>query len=271
MSTAASTFFLTLAARVGYGARGVVYLIIGGLSILAALDLGGQTVGTRGALRAVLAQPFGLILLGGIAGGIACLALWRLVQALMDPSGYGQDLKGLGIRAALGASALVYLGISAFAVRLMLGWAEADPAAHGSAIVGRLSSFISTPFGPWMTGAFGLAVTALGVKKGVKAWRVKLGEHLTCGAHIRRWAVPISRFGLTARGVVFVLTGGSIIIAAIEVQVDRAAGLAGILRALEDRPYGWMLLAVAALGLAAFGLFGLIEARYRRIDARDID
>lgn len=67
------------------------------------------------------------------------------------------------------------------------------------------------------------------------------------------------------------LIGGSIVVAALRVQADRAAGLAGILQALERTPFGWILLGVTALGLGSFGIFGLIEAMYRRIEAQDVD
>jgi hypothetical protein len=212
-----------------------------------------------------------LVLLGAIATGFACLALWRVIQAFVDPGGYGRDWRGIAIRAALGASALVYVGIGVFAVRLMLGWAAGGPSESGSAVIGYLSKLLSAPLGPWFTGALGLAVIALGVTKGFKAWRADLGEHLACNRRLRIWAIPLSRFGLTARGVVFVLIGASVFVAAIQAQAESAAGLAGVLAALESTPYGWMLLVVVALGLTSFGIFGLIEAMYRRIDAKDID
>jgi Domain of Unknown Function (DUF1206) len=265
------SILLTAAARIGYGARGVVYLLIGGLSMLAALDLGGQTVGTRGALRVIFAQPAGMLLLGCLAGGFASLALWRLIQAFLDPASYGRDWKGIGIRTALGASALAYLAIAVFAVRLMLGWAAADPSVHGAVVTAWLASLMAAPFGPWIAGAAGLAVIATGLIKITKAWRADLGEHLECGRHIQAWAVPVSRIGLTARGVVFLLIGGSIVTAAVQTKADRAAGLAGILGAVERSPFGWMLLASVALGLVSFGIFGLIEAMYRRINSQDID
>ena len=262
---------IILAARAGYAARGIVYLLIGGLAVLAALDLGGQTVGTRGALRALLAHRGGAVLLGALAAGLTCFAVWRVMQALIDPSCYGRDLKGLSIRTALAVSALVYLGIAGFAARLVLGWDTAEAARQGSALRDWLTSLMTAPYGPWITGALGLTITGMGLTKVVKAWRADFGEHLECATHVRRWAIPVSRFGLTARGVVFVLIGGSIILAAVYVQVDRASGLAGILQALERTPFGWISLAVAALGLASFGVFGLIEAMYRRIEAQDID
>lgn len=262
---------LTFAARVGYGARGVVYLLIGIVAALAALDLAGHSVGTRGALRLVFAQPLGGMVIAAFAGGFGCFAAWRMTQALLDPTGYGRDMKGIGIRVALGASAIAYAGVTAFAVGLLLDWEAVDPARHRSTVVDWVTSLMTAPYGPWMAAAAGLAVVALGVAKIVKAWRAEFNQHLDCGARIRLWAVPVSRFGLTARGVIFALIGASLITAGLQVQADRAAGLAGVLRALEHLPLGWVLLATAALGLASFGVFGLLEAMYRRIDARDID
>ncbi|MBJ6127103.1 DUF1206 domain-containing protein [Microvirga splendida] len=262
---------MTIAARAGYGARGALYLAIGTLALLAALDLGGDPVGTRGALRVLFAQPSGSLLLGGIAVGFACLCAWRLIQAAMDPAGYGRDLKGLGIRIVLAASALVYGGIAAFAVGLMLRWQDADLVPRSSAVTAWFASIMAAPFGPWLAGAFGLAVIGTGVAKVIKAWRAEFDEHLECEDHIRLWAVPVSRFGLTARGLLFLLIGGSMVLAAFQLQADRALGLAGVLRLLEHTPYGWILLTAAAFGLGAFGVFGLIEAVYRRIDVKDID
>jgi hypothetical protein len=37
------------------------------------------------------------------------------------------------------------------------------------------------------------------------------------------------------------------------------------LRALAGRPYGPWLLAVIALGIAAYGSFSLVQARYREV------
>jgi hypothetical protein len=69
-------------ARSGYVARGVVYLIVGGLAVLAALGSGGETTDSKGALRTIIQQPFGQVLLGLVALGLVSYAVWRLVQAI---------------------------------------------------------------------------------------------------------------------------------------------------------------------------------------------
>lgn len=81
----------------------------------------------------------------------------------------------------------------------------------------------------------------------------------------KRWVPVLARFGLAARGVVFLINGGFLLLAALQHDPSEARGLAGVLRALQGQPHGMLLLAVVALGLMAFGAYSLVEARYRRI------
>lgn len=45
-----------------------------------------------------------------------------------------------------------------------------------------------------------------------------------------------------------------------------ARGLGGALAALQAQPYGPALLAVVAAGVFAYGVFGIVEGIYRRVD-----
>ena len=74
-------------------------------------------------------------------------------------------------------------------------------------------------------------------------------------------------FGLIARGVVFLIIGGFLIVAAWQADPSEARGLAGALRTVQEQPWGWVLLGIVGLGLIAFGIYGGIQAVYRRIDA----
>ncbi|MEG6551583.1 DUF1206 domain-containing protein, partial [Desulfocurvibacter africanus] len=89
---------LKIASRLGYAARGVVYLLVGGLAVLAALGRGGGTTDTKGALRTLLDTPWGDALLGVIAVGLLGYAAWRFVQAVGDVDRHGKDAKGLAVR-----------------------------------------------------------------------------------------------------------------------------------------------------------------------------
>jgi hypothetical protein len=72
-------------ARMGYVAKGVVYVVIGSLALREALGFGGETTGPSSAFRSIGSQPFGSIMVALLAAGLACYALWKLVQGIMDP------------------------------------------------------------------------------------------------------------------------------------------------------------------------------------------
>ena len=65
--------------------------------------------------------------------------------------------------------------------------------------------------------------------------------------------------------VVLSLTGVLVAAAGRSHDTQDAGGLDSALKTLRDAPYGGALLTAAALGLVAFGIYGLAEARYRRV------
>ena len=81
------------------------------------------------------------------------------------------------------------------------------------------------------------------------------------GSEVRR----VGGLGLAARGIVFMIIGVFLIVAALTAHPNQARGLSGALRALEQPPFGPWTLGVVALGLMAYGLYMLLLTRYRRI------
>jgi hypothetical protein len=111
-------------ARLGYATEGAMYVLIGLLAAGAAFGTGGRATGQRGTFEVVAGSPFGGILLGLIAVGCLGYALWRSVQAIMDPDGEGTHVKALGKRVGYGVSALVYAGLAFSAAGFILGTAS---------------------------------------------------------------------------------------------------------------------------------------------------
>ncbi|HEY8580181.1 MAG TPA: DUF1206 domain-containing protein, partial [Beijerinckiaceae bacterium] len=103
---------LTLLARVGYVARGFVYLIVGGFAVLAALGRGGATMDTRGALGTILTQPAGYALLAITAFGLVCFSIWRAAQALLNADDLGDSWKERMRRVGFGVGGLVNAGLA---------------------------------------------------------------------------------------------------------------------------------------------------------------
>ena len=108
-------------ARYGYAAKGVVYVLIGSLAALGAFKGGGGPTDSRGALRQIVGQPYGRVMLGVIAAGLAGYALWRVTQALRDTEDKGTNWKGLAVRTGYACIGVVYAGLSFSAVRIILG------------------------------------------------------------------------------------------------------------------------------------------------------
>lgn len=254
-------------ARFGYGARGVVYCLVGGLALLAALGRGGQTGGSTGALTTLLGQPFGRVWLGLIAAGLVGFAVWRIVEAVTDADRHGRSGKALVKRAGHIISGIIYGGLALSAAQLALGGRQAG--GDDQAAQDWTAWLLSKPLGQVLTGLVGAVVIAVGAAFLRKGWKGDVLERLALPAEVRGWAVPMGRLGFAARGVVFGLIGAFLILAAVQSSSSEAKGLGGALQALREQPYGWALLAVTAAGLFAFGLFGLVQAWYRHIDPPD--
>ncbi|KMO31691.1 DUF1206 domain-containing protein [Methylobacterium aquaticum] len=261
---------LELLARLGYGARGVTYCLVGGLAVLAAIGVGGQTGGSRSALLILLERPFGWILLGIVAFGLAAFALWRVVEALTDADGYGRSAKGLATRAGHLVSGFTYGGLGASMMLAALGRGTARRAEDQGA-QDWTAWLLQQPFGQWLVGAVGLIVIGAGLAFAWKAWKGDVCKRLSVPHDARDWVRHLGRFGYAARALTFGLIGGFLIAAALASRSSEVKGLGGALQALRGEPYGWVLLGLTAAGLAAFGVFGLVQARYRRIDPPDLD
>lgn len=252
-------------ARMGYAARGIVYVLVGGLAALAAFGQGGQTEGSRGALERVLTAPFGKVLLGIIAVGLVGYAMWRTIQAVKDADHHGNGAKGLAIRAGLLVSAITHIALAFFAASLIFQFGGSSGGSGGGS-QGMVGWLMQQPFGRWLVGGVGIAMIGAGCAHAIKGYKAKFHKHFAMPTQTQRWAYPICRFGLVTRGIVFVILGTLFIVAAYQFNPDQAGGTAEVFSTLRSQAYGQWLLAVVAIGLLAFGVYSLLAAIYRRIN-----
>jgi hypothetical protein len=252
-------------ARLGYAARGLVYLIIGGLAFLGGIGRGGGTTDTKGALVTLLGQPFGRILLALVAVGLLSYAIWRFVMAVKDPEQHGTEGSALVRRGAYLVSGILNLGIAVVAASL--AFPGLLPTAGGGGEQGAQSWaawLMHQPYGRWLVALVGLVVMGAAVAFAVRAAKAAFEKELDprcCTPAIRN----ICRAGILARAVVFAIIGLFLILAAWHANPSEVKGLGEALDTLRRQPYGPWLLAAVGLGLAAFGLYSFIAARCRRI------
>jgi len=251
-------------ARFGYTVKGIVYALIGVLALQAAFGGGGKTTDTKGALRTIAAQPFGSFLLIVIGLGLLGYVLWRFVQAITDPENKGTDAKGIATRLGYAISGFIYASLAFEALRL----ATSTGGGGGKSTEDWTALVLQQPFGRWLVGIVGALIIGVGFYRLYKAYKIKFRKKLNLSELDRTeetWAVRISRLGIAARGVVFVMIGFFLIQAARQFDASEARGLDGALQTLARQPYGKFLLGFVALGLIAYAIYLWIQARYRRI------
>ncbi len=252
-------------ARIGQLAKGIIFISIGLLSAHAAWLGQAEASGSRGALRSVAAQPFGRALLLVLIAGLVCYVLWLLLEVVADVNAQGRDFRGLLLRARSLGVAVIYSGLTAGALKILLGASSSDDG--NSAAQDWTQQALQAPLGGWLVIAIGLGVSAGGLFLIFQAVRRNFEKKLDLSPlaeRTRRWVLRICVFGLCARGIVFVLIGVFLIQAGMESNAGKARGLGGALQALRAQPYGTALFLIVAAGLAAYGCYSCLRARYGR-------
>lgn len=247
--------WLTLLARIGYVAKGLVYVLVGVRALRAVLE----PVPPGGSQAAVerwgesLGVPF-LVLLGL---GLLCFALWRGVQVVFDPDDRGTSFKGLADRAGCALSGFFYGKLGKGALELALERPDADDPREQE----QLAAFLFTqPLGQAVVAVAGMGLIGVGVFQLVKAYRGKFAVHLNYSGA----ALGVARFGLVARAVVFSLAGGYLMRASFTLNPRQVASLSEILAVLRQDG-GPVVLAAMACGLIAYGLTMGLQARHYRL------
>jgi hypothetical protein len=236
-------------------------VIIGILAIKLALGSGGTSPNQQGALRAIAAQPFGKVLLILVAIGLGGYSLWRLTRALLGHGPEGSD-KGIDRVAAL-ASGVVYAGLCAIAVKILLGSDSGSEGAHKAT-----AGVFGWPAGTWLVAIAGVVLIGVGLYQGYRGLSKDfLHDSKTeqMSPRTRRWVKWIGTVGHLARMLVFCLVGVFLVNAAISYDPNKAVGLDGALAKVDHASYGPLLLGLVAAGLIGFGVYSLSDARYRRI------
>lgn len=256
-------------ARVGYGARGFVYLSAGVLTLLAATDHMGEAAGSTEAVGWLAQQAFGKLWLGLLGLGLWAFVAWRVVQSVFDADHQGHDLKGIAVRIGQASSAVFHglLAATVFEYLDEFGGAATEAAEQAAETRDKAEALLALPMGQGLLIAAGLAVLALGVGNMVRAARDDFTASLACSPRLCRRLAPLARTGYAARGFATLPLAAFVILAGLQEQAAKVTSLGEALDALETQPGGSWMLGLTAVGLMAFGAFAFVEARWRKIRA----
>jgi Domain of Unknown Function (DUF1206) len=248
-------------ARLGLTARGVLYILIGVVAILVAIGQGSHEADQSGALQLLASQPYGLVALWLLFVGFAGYALWRLSEAVFGVTGEGN---GAGARLKSLVRAVLYAIFAVLTLKVITG----QKASQASQEKDLTATIMHHTGGQWLVGLVGVAIVIAGLALVLEGIRRKFMKYLRTGEmspQTRRTVERLGMIGTTARGLVFALAGVLVIDAAVEFKPSKAGGVDKALLTLRNQPFGEFLLLLAAAGLIAFGVYGLAEARWRRV------
>jgi hypothetical protein len=249
------------AARFGLAARAVVYILIGWLAVQIATGHHGHEANQRGALAEIGRHSYGLVLLWAMGLGFAAYALWRLTEACL---GTATDGPKVGPRLQSLARGVIYAGFSVGTFTFIAGTSHQGQSQQQATLTARVMRHTG---GRWLVGAAGVVVVAVGAALVAQGLTRKFERDLRMhemSEPTRRVVVTLGTVGTVARGVVFAVAGGLVVDAAVTFKASKSTGLDGALRTLADQAYGPWVLGAFAVGLIAFGAYGLAAARWAK-------
>jgi hypothetical protein len=248
-------------ARAGLVARGVIYILIGWLAVEVAIGHSSRRPNQQGALQLLAGKSYGLVTLWLLGAGFAAYALWRLSEAAFGVTGEGRRA---GPRLKSLIRAVVYAFLSFLTFQVIAGAAGSQTRKQQDLT----STVLHQAGGQWIVGILGLAIVIAGLTLVAEGIRRRFMKYLRIGEmskKTRQMVKTLGMIGTTARGVVFAIVGALIMDAAVTFSPQKSGGLDKALLTLRHQAFGQFLLLITALGVLIFGVYGLCEARWRRV------
>ncbi len=250
-----------IAARAGIVAYGVTHLLIAWLALRVAFGGDDTNASQQGAFAEIGAQPAGRLLLWLVVCGFAAVALWQLSAALWGFH-YLSGNDRVRARLASAGKAVLYAGLAGLAGRVAVEEASGD---NGQGVT---AAVLSVPGGQLLVGAVGLGILVTGAVIVYRGWTAKFTDDMDLGSvepTARRLLVRLGQVGWVAKGLAIAVLGVLVTLAAITFDAQKANGLDAALKTLAAQPFGAVILTTVALGLACFGAFLFVDARYHRV------
>jgi fumarate reductase subunit D len=262
---AAANPLLQLLERLGYVVRGALYSVMGLLALGTALGVGGgEATDLSGSLVFLIRNPLGKMVLVVVAVGLAAYSAWGITRAIYDPLHRGDDASGYAARLGFVTSAVSYAAIALLALRILLG----SGGGAGDSTQKTIASILTHPGGGPLTVIVGLGAIVIALGQFLEAYRASFQNDLKgaeMSASERDIAIGLGRFGMFARGVIFLVIGWFIIQAGLHHDPGEVQGFGSAFLFLLGQPFGRIVLGVVALGFVALGLHSFACARWIRL------
>jgi hypothetical protein len=259
------------ASKFGLVARGVVYLLVGYLTLRLALAAHGRAAepaSAGGAVQEAARHAWGAFSLVPLAAGFAGYSLTQLVEAIFRPRYAASRLSGWRQRIISTWGCLLYAAFSVSTISVLAAIQSPDTTAGSEQQQDKAISATLMSSGPGrvLFLLVGVLLVFAGAELGRRSIRLTFQERFTPEARHRLFGVgarALGALGCVARAAVFALVGVFIVRAGVLNEPGQTKGLDAAFRSVADTDYGTLTLAALAVGLFSYGLYCLLEARYR--------
>ena len=248
--------------RIGLLSYGVTHLLIAWIALQIAFGGDNQKASQNGAFQELAGNTFGRVLLWVIVVGFVAIALWRLTLAIWGYRYESDEKKRLRKRASAAGKVVVFIALAVLAATTAVG-----SGGGGGGQQKATAGLLGLPGGQWIVGAIGLGIIVAGGSKIYAGWKKKFVSDMSLPSDQKERTVVerTGQVGFIAKGISVGLIGILVVIAALQFDPAKSSGLDAALRGLAEQPFGPWLLALVALGLAAYGVFCAFDARYHRV------
>lgn len=250
-------------ARFGLVSKGIVYCLMGILSVLAALGLSRENGDKAEAFKVIYGQPFGQVILVVIALGLLGYVMLRFFQAFKDIDNKGNDMKGIFDRIGYTLSAFLYLGIGTYALKLVFGSSGGDDGDSRQFVVSKILEY---PGGQYAIGIAALIVIGMGIYQIFRGITGKFMKRIHLLRSNMKDAFKLTgTIGYISRGIVLGIIGYFLAHAAWRSNAEEAQGTGEAFDFLQNE-FGSVMMAIVALGMVGYGAFTFVKAKYQKID-----
>lgn len=250
-------------ARAGHAVSGLLHLLIAYIIVRLAFGDSGNA-DQSGALSIFAGNAGGRLVLWVAAVAFTALALWRLAEAIVGPHATepGRDNDGAQDWLDRGKAlslAVVYVGFAWTAVRFAMGSGQSS----GKENAGLTARLMQSGGGKFVVVVAGLVIIGVGVYHVYKGASRSFLDDLKI--HDDRAATIAGVAGYCGKGLVLAGTGILVLVAVATADPSKASGIDGTVKSLAGLPAGQVLMLLAALGIASYGVYCYWLTRFARM------
>ena len=241
---------------VGLASYGLLHLVIAWIALQLVFGKRGEA-SQQGALSQLARQPLGGVLLWIMAIGLFTLTVWQAVEATIGRDQGGRDGR-LRRRLTSAGRAVVYLALGAAGhwhrhrVCIRLGERRGDTERKADECSVRAST-------GWRRRRGRDRRRHCPDRQGREA-EIHRGSRSRVRPAVRR----LGSVGYCVKGIALSIIGGLFVWAAVTYDPKKAGGMDAALSTIREQPFGAVLLAIMAAGIACFGVYCFFWARMAR-------